>query len=71
MDILTIGFTIAAWSKYGNLVIKIIALICALFETFAGFYLVHTSDGEKGIWGSAVGAVCLVLAVVKLLGVKQ
>lgn len=71
MDILTIGFTIAAWSKYGNLAIRIIALVFALLETSGGFYLHHTSKGEEGLWGAVVGAICLVLAVVKLFGAKQ
>ena len=70
MDILTIGFTIAAWSKYGNLAIKIIALVFAMFETVGGFCLLHASDGEDGIWGSIVGAICLVLVAVKLFGAK-
>lgn len=71
MDIITIGFTIAAWTKYGSLAIKIIALICALFEAVGGFYLLHKSDGEDGVWGAIVGAICLVLAAVKLFGAKQ
>lgn len=71
MDILTIGFTIAAWSKYGNLAIKIIALVIALLETSGGFYLHRTYKGEEGLWKAIVGAICLVLAVVKLFGAKQ
>lgn len=71
MDIITIGFTIASWTKYGSLAIKIIALVCALFEAFGGFYLLHKSDGEDGVWGAIVGAICLVLVAVKLFGAKQ
>lgn len=68
MDILVIGFTIASWSKYGNLAIRIPALILSVFEMIAGFIKIYKEN--NGYWASFVGTVCTVLCFVKLFGNK-
>lgn len=70
MDIITIGITVAAWTKFGNQTISIIALVCSLFETIGGFCLYNISDSSEGIWSSIVGAICLVLCIVRVFGAK-
>lgn len=69
MDILVIGFTIASWSKYGNLTIRIPSLILSIIEMIAGF--VKISEHTDGYWASFVGAICTVLCFVKLFGKKD
>ena len=66
MDLICIGLTIGLWSKYGNKVIGITALICSLFEMIrCGYDFIKYNSC---VWGTTVGIVCTVLCFIKLFG---
>ena len=66
MDLLVICLTISVWSKYGNLIIGIPALMCSLIEMIVSGYC-FCKNGDH-IWGVSVGIVCTVLCCVRLFG---